>query len=102
MSKHTPAPWVLVNTGRVASHRHVMTEGGCAIANICDRGVLDSEECEANANLIAAAPKLLEALKQVLQSLQFAHSAYPEIDGKVKAYEDMSRAREAIAEAEGG
>ena len=56
MSKHTPGPWVTNGTAVNASRIRITQQW---------LGVLSKEELDANANLIAAAPDLLEALKAV-------------------------------------
>ena len=64
MSKHTPGPWKWWTTHEGA-HRINPHKGGLVIAS-CDTRNPFSEEQEANARLIAAAPDLLEALKETL------------------------------------
>lgn len=54
MSKHTPGPW--------AKHGGVIRSLGMNDRKVADVRVLD-DEGQANANLIAAAPDLLEAIK---------------------------------------
>jgi len=64
MSKHTPGPWKWWTTHEGA-HRINPHKGGLVIAS-CDTRNPFSEEQEANARLIAAAPDLLEACKAAL------------------------------------
>lgn len=113
MSQHTPAPWVVGNTRthsnatvtfnevavHCASHDARVGHGNCiATVHLGGVGATDirKEAVLANANLIAAAPKLLAALRAVVSS------ATP------KAYEHPAMhlaweiAKEAIAKAEGG
>jgi len=100
MSKHTQGPWILstretdtpgvllafcidsaekFNIASSQSQEHLGQDG------------LRAEEMLANANLIAAAPELLEALEMVLDD--------PEsLDGRPRTY---SAARAAIAKARG-
>jgi hypothetical protein len=78
-SKHTPGPW-----GRLCMHRdgckcgYIANDGGAVIAQALfnDPSIPDKryerleetitiEEADANMNLIAAAPQMLEALKDV-------------------------------------
>ena len=66
---HTPGPW------RVASDsdRHVETIDGLQVASIKPLGFDFVErwgETVANARLIAAAPELLEVVKEVVESLR--------------------------------
>jgi hypothetical protein len=64
MSAHTPAPWVIYKTVNVMGgsdgRRLVANAGGHQDNRITDGG---SGENEANARLIAAAPKMLKALE---------------------------------------
>jgi len=94
MSKHTPGPWeVDLETGEI--------NGGCAVLGAvyggddfpCSEEDM-SEECKANARLIAAAPDLLKACKGVLIGLK----AYETL-GRKNIHLDALRA--AIAKAEG-
>lgn len=63
MTKHTPGPWEVLDV--VAHGLDIVSgtaEDGCEIATVhieCDT----VEEAHANANLIAAAPTMLEALE---------------------------------------
>ena len=67
MTQHTPGPWkaiaAAVYAGRPLST--VVVSG--------DHGRLSADEAEANARLIAAAPELLEACKQMLAALDQLH-----------------------------
>ena len=72
MSSHTEGPWH--DTGwphpfivkQVEARTSINGEGGEGIALILDRG--DNAEAEANARLIAAAPEMIEALKDLVKS----------------------------------
>lgn len=77
MSKHTPGPW------RVEVHQATTTIES-------KHFTIASDVCNDDAPLIAAAPELLEALKQVL-----AHHGY------IEGGPDFSDAWKAIAKAEG-
>lgn len=65
-TKHTPGPWKVVNfDGNVSSE--IRAENGVMVGNPygpAGRWAEVREEHEANANLIAAAPDLLEACKE--------------------------------------
>lgn len=67
MSKHTPGPWILTSMGwsvysdPAASFRHVAT--------VAHNKATRTLESAANGRLIAAAPDLLEALKQFVNAL---------------------------------
>ena len=60
MSKHTPGPWSASAASSIVGAMISAPKGniGAAFSQI------DKAECEANASLIAAAPELLEELRQ--------------------------------------
>lgn len=69
--KHTPGPWKTEGANPITVRAdHPLTKKS-RIASVHYEGV-DVECCKANAHLIAAAPELLEALKE-LQKQIFAH-----------------------------
>ena len=64
-ANHTPAPWHVEfrqNYGGTKSAEHIVSENGDLI---CE-GIHWNKNGEADAQLIAAAPELLEALEEVL------------------------------------
>jgi len=61
-TKHTPGPWKVKPESRFS----VRTEDECAC--VADCYGTHSGEAEANAILIAAAPKLLEVLNEILHA----------------------------------
>ena len=90
MNKHTPGPWKLRQTFNDDDCSHEID--GIAL-------VFRSEQANANARLIAAAPELLEALKLVV-----AYDEGNHIDGleMMLAYSKaLDAVRAAIAKAEG-
>ena len=92
--KHTPAPWRYHKSEH--DHDFIITgsnENGGSVLPILGRTHNFPNNNEANARLIAAAPELLEALKQTLEAME---SAAFEIDDP-----RILIAREAIAKAEG-
>ena len=89
---HTPGPWTAkaYATGVVSATKHVVAtipQGYSAR--------IPPEERVGNARLIAAAPEMLEALKQVTN----AFARY--ISGSEGHYYEITQARAAIAKAEG-
>lgn len=84
MSKHTPGPWYIGEYceiyGRIGSGQ---------VAGISPRN--DSSERMANACIIAAAPELLDALKDAVCALECCGKDYPA----------MTKASAAIAKATG-
>lgn len=97
-SKHTPGPWKWWTTHE-GSHRINPEEGGLVIAS-CDTRNPFSYEQEANARLIAAAPDLLEALKDLLDTSVWA-DAEGNVTIRLSGEPAVKRAIAAIAKAEG-
>lgn len=93
-AKHTPGPWTAQNDGRdIINIQHSNNDPGAismTLAKVTARMTWRSQ-AEANARLIAAAPKLLEALKRFLDAWEF------DSDGNGAA----EQARAAIAKAIG-
>ena len=91
--KHTPGPWeacgkaVHAETGREIVFGSHNTRSG------------SDEEQRANARLIAAAPELLEACREVAEWLDLLKQNYPDMAGLIRG---CRKARAAIAKAEGG
>ena len=99
MAKHTPEPWGLVGEPNGYTVWNVVDDGvnpGCVgriLARVCGAAVTVEEE-EANARLIAAAPDLLAALKELVycDDNRVTHPVYAAA---------MEQARVVIARAEG-
>lgn len=78
MSKHTPGPWRVYgdDTNIFVGQTDSDNENACdGIRQVCevkqgDSEIPDYDEAAANAQLIAAAPDLLEALEAILQGFQ--------------------------------
>jgi hypothetical protein len=80
MSKHTPGPWNVFGSETVRGsipQIHVGTEERLT-AKI---PVFGQESAEANARLIAAAPELLDGLKQAVDHLKLKYEPTP-LDGE--------------------
>lgn len=102
MSKHTPGPWSYrkvprkqeweINTKRCPNSGCVSWTGMAVVFGCDDDPKMGKVVGEANARLIAAAPDLLEALKEILYYIG---------DRKVATHGAMHRARAAIAKATG-
>ena len=111
-TKHTPGPWLVMNTrdvftglaAKAADGRSTAKDDGWHIADCAPSGSyveggsglheLSLDEIKANARLIAAAPDLLDSLSEIFDYAGGADSALH--DEYV-----MDRARAAIAKAEG-
>lgn len=96
MSEHTPGPWtikfglnVMGKDVRYPSQERLVANAGGHANNIWNEQV--TAENEANAHLIAAAPDLLEALREMVDRFESCDDD-PEY---------VTRARAAIAKAEG-
>ena len=89
MSKHTPGRWMI--SAERYRYIHVYAHGG----GIAHLDTVDGEGM-ANANLIAAAPDLLEALEELLSMCQRQEDFHDDDDGCM-----FERASAAIAKARG-
>ena len=102
MSKHTPGPWFA--TRNIAYWEVVPNNPGMGVpwtvADICpsDPGNPDGGLQEANARLIAAAPEMLEAIEETLQSVVM-NRLHDTIEISRDAIELL---RAALAKAKGG
>ena len=94
MSKHTPAPWVISEDGwHIVSKTHYNTSTDSHLSvpkngSICVvPDTVISDEAEANAKLIAAAPELLEALERALhdfRKMTWTDETYNIIEATIK------------------
>ena len=89
MSKHTPGRWMI--SAERYRYIHVYAHGG----GIAHLDTVDGEGM-ANANLIAAAPDLLEVLEELLSMCQRQEDFHDDDDGCM-----FERASAAIAKARG-
>lgn len=92
---HTPGPWTIEDLSEDGLYVTVGPPTGTLIAQINPTQALglDSEDLpQANSHLIAAAPELLEALKDVVNSVQYTEGM---------EYIDYPNLIEVIAKAEG-
>ena len=85
-TKHTPGPWMHDDDGLIYANGAIIADPNCESSQI-----LDIDEREANARLIAKAPELLDALEHLLHEADYENL---ETAGKRKA-------RALIAEIEG-
>ena len=100
MSKHTPGPWRVQpytwqrgNVSVFAPKFGRAPYGACVAHTPCSDGVGGADGALANAHLIAAAPELLEALKEIVDAADGA--GWEQLDPSFK------KARAAIAKAIG-
>jgi hypothetical protein len=108
MSNFTQGPWV-AKGGEVCTEEYE-AEGQIMHDHICCCEVINGES--PNANLIAAAPELLEALHEMVSSikitLRVGHERIVELGGycdspevMIKGHSEIARAEAAIAKALG-
>jgi hypothetical protein len=88
-TKHTPGPWMVDRPGTLF-HIRTMDEINGTVAT-CDPCDFATQEQLANARLIAAAPELLEALRELVESVAISDPGVYDLDA----------ARAAIAKATG-
>lgn len=75
MSKHTPGPWFV--NGPWSIQADTQTEIPVIVAQVTKLRSGSAEEREANAELLAAAPELLSALKNARGMLETASRYFP-------------------------
>lgn len=75
MSKHTPGPWFIFGNGHCVGGPAIAPLGESQTAGIamCSMSKRHTDECVANAKLIAAAPELLRVLREALDFIQLNH-----------------------------
>ena len=74
-TKHTPGPWILHPTAHHPAVRSIGTPD-TGPRRICTVGTMNGNPVDkANARLIAAAPELLEALQNIIESVDKGNAA---------------------------
>ena len=100
MSKHTPKPWLTKPTASIGPQRAVYSETDPSGRDIAI--VYDSENSEADANLIAAAPELLEALRECVTDDNANCIVTSDVCYMIRRFKAINAiVRTAIAKAEG-
>lgn len=94
--KHTPAPWAVSYEASPAICVHGSDHQ--RLAEIWLRGDIEKEE--ANARLIAAAPEMVEALKDILSGWKYIRQVHGDLYG-VGWDRAQEKAESAIAKATG-
>lgn len=90
MSKHTPGPWVITSDPNHELYTFISQKDVDKVIARITTADSPSGSNRANAQLIAAAPDMLEALKQMVQEMELSEWDCPA----------MIRAKAAIAKAE--
>lgn len=72
-AKHTQGPWHLSECATQTTKAGIVSVDGLHITDICGYGMTDNQN-QANANLIAAAPAMYEALHVLCREIQGAVS----------------------------
>lgn len=97
-AQHSPGPWWIDDDGFIASG------SGDTYLTIAEPHCMDSEgresEIQANAQLIAAAPELLAALKEMLEAYAWKANETARVIGEENLHSAVRAARKAIAAAE--
>lgn len=105
--KHTPGPWLVAPKAleeNFFEDARILRHDGLVVASVVHNGDVVPREHEANANLIAAAPDMLEALKPFAKCCDSIGREIPDSkDTSSWTFQagDFRRARAAIAKAEG-
>jgi len=93
---HTPGPW------KVVDRLYVWTDDdvGCEVAKVCDENLDDDMvgQADADASLIAAAPELLQRLRECVTWLE---DYYDTVSLDDDQSQHLDTARAVIAKAEG-
>ena len=101
MNEHTPGPWQVYTDGTKTFI--AAANGRVVVVDLYDENNEPSiEELEANARLIAAAPALLQALKDTREALAAWVEIAEEQDQREGDYTALEEADQAIQKAEGG
>lgn len=101
MKKHTPAPWIV--------EENPCVKQGLQVASFSEYGnrtlqvVVYSNHHEEDSRLIAAAPELLEALKELVKANEDHNESVSKVIGELPGWKDsyLDKARAAIAKATG-
>lgn len=85
-TKHTPGPWRLV-TDSVGYPKHVVAESTAKVASFLTsvRNRCETEEIQANASLIIAAPELLASLVAMFEYDDLSATQQIEVERSARA-----------------
>ena len=108
-TKRTPGPWHSAMKSEKSWNIGVYTEGGDEVAHIAVKSAFAAPRRDADARLIAAAPELYDALRELLTDMVIAQGNMRKAAKRDPAWEGCAEiiqpridaARAAIAKAEG-
>lgn len=95
MKEHTPGPWkVMPRINNFIDIEHANFVKGAITLSLCRVQARQSWSAEAHANalLIAAAPDLLEALKELISAYDFQMSSYEQGSVSIAAHAAIFKA----------
>ncbi len=101
-TKHTPGPWEI---SKIIEYKIIASKTAITVADCCMTNLTSKKERDANVQLIAAAPDLLDTLQGVLACYE---AMIKEVEPKLNSLDfySIGRARavikQATAKAEGG
>jgi hypothetical protein len=95
--KHTPGPWIIDRSHKVDRDGTTIWADDVIIADCVPD---QHENHKANAHLIAAAPDLLEAMKELFKQCAMTHKHWGDGCNNREATAAIKAARAAIAKAE--
>ena len=99
---HTPGPWEAKQTavGITTITSVIMTnDDGLRFLNNINNVAISKDEAQANAQLIAAVPDLLDAVKRLILAFDVGDIAHTTLNGR--GYPALADARQVLAKAEG-
>jgi hypothetical protein len=105
--KHTPGPWTVAPAGydlkHAGNHWRVTAKSPHVDGlrqTVCElNGPWDEKNYAANGCLIAAAPELLEACEEAVESLEWTLKIFTDIPANSNFSKTLEKARAAIAKA---
>ena len=98
--KHTPGPWKVNKKVKTSIEQEKAGQGMNIICECQDPdGERTTEEDKANARLIAAAPDMLEALKELYKQCNMVHKHWGEGSNQKEADAAIEAGKKAIAKA---
>lgn len=107
MTKHTPGPWHAAAKSKdsIYTYQGVYTEDGSLICSVALSGPVSAERRVKDAEVLAAAPELLEALTDACAAMAVGMTLAQKTPGSMDALTTLqvcfAKARAAIAKATG-